>query len=167
MDRRRGPAIRELVRFSLLVVLAISTVGYSQQRDMPKSKAPLLVADSIQGDTLDLQKMADEGPVLLYFWATWCPYCRKTSPMVSKLAYRYKVIAIALQSGSDKQVLEYQRKHRLKFSTINDPDGGLSSYWGVRGTPTMVIVNSDGEVAWVTSGVTSKLGLQTGLQLTD
>ena len=159
--------LRELAIFGLLAVILASAIGYYQQRDIPAHQLPPLSGKSLDGHPLDLQQMAAQGPVLVYFWATWCGYCRVVSPAVSELADDNQVISVALQSGSDGEVQQYLQAHQLDFPTLNDPTGAYSAAWGVRVTPTLVIVNSDGEVSWVTSGTTSKWGLQLRLALTD
>ena len=159
--------LRELVIFSLFAVFLIGAIGYYQQRDIPAHDLPPLSGSSLDGKPLDLQKLATNGPVLVYFWATWCGYCRVVSPAITDLAAEHQVITVALQSGSDEEVQRYLQRHRLDFPTLNDPAGSYSAPWGVRVTPTIVIVNSAGEASWVTSGTTSKLGLQLRLALTD
>lgn len=164
---RLGNHLRGLAGFALLAVLAVSVVGFYQQRDLPREQAPPLTGQAIDGGQLDLQALAAKGPVLVYFWATWCGYCRVVSPAVADLAREYQVITVALQSGGAEEVAAYLQQNELRFPTVNDPAGALSAAWGVRVTPTLVIVDSDGEIAWVTSGATSKWGLQWRLALTD
>jgi len=153
--------------FILLAILVTTAVAYYQQRDIPKEQAPPLKGRTLHGNLLDLQQMTAQGPVLIYFWASWCPYCRIVSPKISELAREHQVIGVAMQSGSEEVVEEYMQRYNLKFPTINDPGGATSALWGVRVTPTMVIVGSDGKIAWVTSGTTSKLGLKLRLELTE
>lgn len=160
-------ALPRLAIFALLAAAMVGAVGYYQQRDIPRDQAQPLAGQSLSGEFLDLQQMTARGPVLVYFWASWCPYCRLVSPAVSDLSVEHQVISVAMQSGSDEELREYLTSGSLHFPTISDPAGILSSAWGVRVTPTIVIVNSRGEVSWVTSGTTSKWGLQLRLMLTD
>ncbi|MCX2784219.1 protein disulfide oxidoreductase [Microbulbifer thermotolerans] len=156
-----------LLQFAFIAVLAVGAVAYYQQRDIPREQAPPLSGMSLDGSLLDLHQATSQGPVLIYFWASWCGYCRVVSPVVSDLSQDHQVITVAMQSGSDEELAEYLARRDLQFPTINDPNGALSHAWGVRVTPTIVIVGSDGRVAWVTSGATSKWGLQFRLTLTD
>ena len=160
-------SLRSLSGYALVALLAAGGIAYYQQRDVPKDRAPALAARTLAGDFLDLQQMSGRGPVLLYFWATWCGYCRAVSPAIADLAGNYQVISIALQSGDRARVQEYLDDKGLDFPTINDPDGAISHTWGVRVTPTIVIVGSDGKVSWVTSGTTSKWGLEARLAMTE
>ena len=148
-----------VAKFLLLAVLVVSAVSWYHSRNMPKGQALPLVQTDLKGLPVNLQAMTQEDPVLLYFWATWCGYCRIVSPAVSDLAEDHQVISIALQSGSAEEVAAYQRTHNLNFDTINDPTGALSASWGLQVTPTIVIVDKAGKVRAVTSGMTSKWGL--------
>nr|WP_277610955.1 protein disulfide oxidoreductase [Microbulbifer celer] len=122
---------------------------------------------SIAGDPIDLHTMAENGPVLIYFWATWCGYCRVVSPAVSDIARDHQVITVALQSGNADEVAAYQQQHNLNFTTLNDPSGQLSNSWGLQVTPTVLIVDREGKVSWVTSGLTSKWGMLVRLWMAD
>lgn len=157
MRIKRG--LLSAAKFLLLAALVASAVSWYHSRNMPKGQALPLVQTDLKGQPLNLQAMTADGPVLLYFWATWCGYCRVVSPAVSELAENHQVITIALQSGSADEVTAYQREHDLNFDTINDPTGALSSRWGLQVTPTIVIVDKAGKVSAVTSGMTSKWGL--------
>ena len=161
------PLTVKLLVFVFLATLVTVAVGYYQQRDIPKNQAPPLKGRSLHGNNLDLKTMTAEGPVLIYFWASWCPYCRIVSPKISQLAREYQVVGVAMQSGDNKVVEEYMERHSLKFPTINDPRGEISALWGIRVTPTMVIVGSNGKISWITSGATTKLGLELRLELTE
>nr|WP_010132580.1 protein disulfide oxidoreductase [Microbulbifer agarilyticus] len=158
MNIKRG--LRSLIKFALLAALVVVAVSWYHARSMPKGQAPELLAPDINGLPISLQGMTQKGPVLIYFWATWCGYCRVVSPAVSDLSKEYQVISIALQSGTPDEVANYQQEHDLAFRTINDPSGALSASWGLKVTPTIAIVDNKGEVSTVTAGMASRLGLK-------
>ncbi|QIL88434.1 redoxin domain-containing protein [Microbulbifer sp. SH-1] len=165
MKWRRG--LWSLVKFVLFAAAIVSVVSWYHSRNMPKGTAPALVAPDINGLPINLQAMTSKGPVLVYFWATWCGYCRVVSPAVSELAEDHQVITIALQSGTPEEVATYQQQHNLNFRTINDPQGALSASWGLQVTPTVAIIDREGRVSAVTSGMSSKWGLKARLWLAD
>ncbi|WP_445354981.1 protein disulfide oxidoreductase [Microbulbifer sp. EKSA008] len=166
MEKARYSFLVQALIFITLAVLMVTAVGYFHQRDIPENQAPQLEGQSLQGNLIDLKQMYSKGPVLIYFWATWCPYCRIVSPAVTDLSRDYQVVGVAMQSGTEEVVTEYMRNHKLAFPSLNDPYGVLSAQWGVKVTPTLLIVDTDGRVAWVTTGATSKLGLQLRLKMT-
>ncbi|MBB5212124.1 protein disulfide oxidoreductase [Microbulbifer hydrolyticus] len=162
-----GGALWSVAKFAVLAAIVVTAVSWYHSRNMPKGQAPELVAPDINGLPVSLQKMTEKGPVLIYFWATWCGYCRVVSPAVSNLSGDHQVISIALQSGTPEEVATYQQKHNLKFRTINDPAGALSAGWGLQVTPSIAIVDTEGNVSAVTSGMTSEWGLKARLWWAD
>ncbi|WP_404399486.1 protein disulfide oxidoreductase [Idiomarina seosinensis] len=119
---------------------------------------------TLTGEPIDIIEMSRKEPVLLYFWATWCPYCSVVSPMVSSLADEHAVVSVAFSSGPDAQVKDYLSEHDYRFVTVNDETGILAKRWGVSVTPTIVIVR-DGVVQSVTTGLTTSPGMRARLML--
>lgn len=105
--------------------------------------------------------------MLVYFWGTWCGYCRYTSPAINDLAKEsYPVVSIALRSGSEKEVEDYLAKHDYRFTTVNDPQGTIAQKWQVNVTPTIIILNK-GKMDFATTGWTSYWGLKVRLFFTE
>ena len=147
-----------------LVVMGVILYGVSLflQRDMVSGAAPALSGETLQGDTLTLRP---HETTLVYFWGTWCPACKVTSPAVNALSSDYKVISVAVASGTHDEVLNYMQEHHYNFPVIQG-DEATSARWGASGLPAIFIVR-DGEVKFKTRGVTSQWGLEWRLWLTD
>lgn len=145
-----------------LAVVAIVMIGFTQyqQRNMTKGEAPQLVLSnkntSSQG--IDYSK----GPTLVYFWGSWCPVCKTTSPSVSTLAEegQYQIVSVALSSGNDADIQAYQNEHNYHFKTINDRNGSIRKQWGVEVTPSIFYINTDGEISAISTGMTSLWGMK-------
>ena len=156
---------RRLIEFFLYTVLLFALVlalDWYRNRQVPELlpvQQPLM---DIQGKGHDLQSLSHEGPVLVYFWATWCPICQLTSPVIDSFNDTYPVVSIALRSGDDQKLQHYMTAKDYHFPVINDQDGLLTAQWQVGVTPTIALV-VNGQVVWVTSGVTTSLGLQARL----
>jgi len=84
---------------------------------------------------------------------------------MTELAKEYQVITIALSSGNQKEVQRYLQENDYQFPVLNDPDGKISQAWGVSLTPTFFIINSQGKVSSVTTGISSAWGLKIRLWL--
>ncbi|MDO8861837.1 protein disulfide oxidoreductase [Haliea sp. E1-2-M8] len=128
-----------------------------RHRDAPDTLPPQVLLE-LDGTRLDLQQMSRDQPVLVYFWATWCPICRLVSPSVDALRDTHPVVSIAMSSGTPEQVADYAAEHELGFRIVNDPDGHISRAWGVGVTPTLAVVHR-GEIRSMTSGVTTPPGI--------
>ena len=88
--------------------------------------------------------------VVIHFWATWCPYCKKLHPELNRLAKQYKdknvnFIAISIweDEGADPQGVINERGH--KFETLINGDE-ITKLYGVNGTPTTVFIDAKGIV---------------------
>jgi peroxiredoxin len=115
---------------------------------LPRAAAPPFTLADLDGRPLSLASLRGQ-TVLLYFWATWCPYCQKELPAtVQELARRYRdrrlvVLAVNIQEGRDK-VRAWVKMHGLSVPVVLDSDGEVSGEYRVTATPTAVLVDREG-----------------------
>ncbi len=155
---------KKILRDIILFVLILTGVSFYIQRNMISGKAPAIEATTIYGEHFSLLNK-NKKPTLVYFWGTWCGYCRFTSPMVESISKDYPVISIAVSSGSNQQINEYLKTHNLTYSALNDGNGYFSQQWGVSGVPSIFIVDKDGNITSTTQGPTTSWGLRARLWL--
>jgi thiol-disulfide isomerase/thioredoxin len=148
----------------LMVVLFL--IHLWQTRDSVKGEAPPLLAHTLDGQPIDLMSHK-ELPVLIHFWSTWCPVCGLEASTIDQLSKDHAVVTVAMQSGQDQEVNNYLQEHELGFSTINDPQGRISSAWRVKGLPTSYIVDKDHKIRFVSVGYTPELTLRLRLWLAE
>ena len=148
-----------------LFVILIMGVRTWQQRDIVKGVAPPLSGVLLDGKPFMLAAKPSR-PVLVHFWASWCPICKVEQGSIVSLAQdNPNVITIAMQSGTNNAVQQYMREQGVTFPVINDADGQLSSAWGVRGVPASFIVDTEGKIKYVEIGYTTEIGLRIRLWL--
>jgi thiol-disulfide isomerase/thioredoxin len=105
-------------------------------------------------------------PVLVHFWATWCPVCRAEQGSIAAIAQDHpEVVTVAMQSGPPDAVVKHLHEQGLNFSTLNDEDGKLSVAWGVHAVPASFIIDRDGQVRFVEIGYSTGIGLRFRLWL--
>jgi thiol-disulfide isomerase/thioredoxin len=163
--RRWLPAWQSALLWLLALITVPLLIDQWRHRDAP-DQAPVQLLQDLQGRTVDLHALSAEEPVLVYFWATWCPVCRLVSPAVNDLATDHTVVSVALRSGGPEEVATYLAEHALDFRTVNDPGGHVSAPWGVRATPTLAVVHR-GEIRSMTSGITTGPGMSLRLRLAE
>lgn len=155
---------------SLAVNLAILLAAFMaahlwQTRNMASGQAPDVQFERAAsvGTTHTLtqwrQQHAGE-PVVLYFWATWCPICKLEQGSVDALVQKYPVLPIAMQSGPAATVATYEQKSGLRWNSAMDPQGDIARTFGVNSTPSFIILAPDGSISSRTVGLTSNWGLQ-------
>lgn len=143
-----------------IVIVTIATIAMDvwRSQSMVSGSAPALSYSTIQGEEVNLIAMSQEKPVLVYFWATWCPVCSFVSPSVDFMSEHYNVVTVALRSGDEKRVSQYLAAKEYGFTTINDPTGKISQEWKISVTPSLFVIDK-GEISSVTTGFTTPLGM--------
>ena len=113
---------------------------------------------------MDLKDLRGK-PVLVHFWATWCPICRAEDGSIHDLAQDYRVLTVATNSGDAQEIARYMEENNLEFPVLLDESGEMGSRWGVNGVPSSFIVDSAGEIRSVAVGYTTGIGLRIRLWL--
>lgn len=123
--------------------------------------APAFEAELLDGSTFVLANTVGKNVVVLDFWATWCPPCRRGLPILAKvtgeLADRGVVfIAVDLRETNEK-VTKFLAKQDYSLTVAMDRDGKIGESYGVGGIPHTVIIGRDGIIAHVHIGFSPDL----------
>ncbi len=149
----------------LLFVVLIAGIRAWQHRDMASGPVPGLQGTLLDGHPYVLPTKPAK-PVLVHFWATWCPVCRAEQGSIEAIARDDpNVITVAMQSEGSAEVSRHLAREGLHFPVVNDPEGRLSAAWGVHAVPASFIVNPDGQVRFIEVGYTTEIGLRLRLWL--
>ncbi len=163
------PLAKRLLRWSieaLLFLAVLVLIQTWQTRNAPKGLAPPLAARQLDGAAFSLEQRPS-GPLLVYFWASWCPVCKLTSGQVESMAKDGQVITVAMQSGDDKAVSEFLRERELEFPVIVDAGGDISHAWGVEAVPALYVLDRENRIRHVMLGYTSGLGIRARMWLAE
>ena len=117
--------------------------------------APDWILKDANGNEVSLSDYREKA-LILHFWATWCPYCKKLQPGLERLYRKYKedgleVLAISWWEDEDARPQEVLEDRGVTFKTLLDGDDVAKEY-GVKGTPTTFFINKRGKLIWVTNG---------------
>jgi cytochrome c biogenesis protein CcmG, thiol:disulfide interchange protein DsbE len=139
--------------FLLLTVLILNlSFSSSAYAVSPDYQGTDWILKNLQGKQVQLSNY-QKNPVLLVFWATWCPYCKKLLPGIAELNDKYesmglKIIAVNIREDWKPEV--YWRNYGYKFDTVLNGDE-IANIYGVRGTPGIVFIAPGGKVLNVKS----------------
>jgi thiol-disulfide isomerase/thioredoxin len=166
-SKPRKSSWRSIAIEVLLFIAVIAAIRAWQQRDMISGAAPALQGVTLAGQPYKLPAHPDH-PVLVHFWATWCPVCRAEQGSVAAIAHdNPDFISIAMQSGKTEEVVRYMREQGITFSALNDEDGRISAEWGVHAVPASFVITPDGQIRFVEVGYSTSLGLRLRLRLAE
>jgi peroxiredoxin len=87
--------------------------------------------------------------VLLNFWATWCPPCRKEMPDMEKLyrSYEAKGLTVIAVSDEDRATVEqFLAKNHYSFPVALDPDRKVNTAFNLEGIPKSFIFDREGRL---------------------
>jgi len=124
------------------------------------STAPSWSLPSIDGKTVNLSDFKGK-VVVLDFWATWCPPCRKEIPSFIELQKELgdkglAVVGIALDEEGAKVVKPFAKKNDINYPLVIGKQATSDSYGGIEGIPTTFIIDRDGKIVGKHVGLTSK-----------
>lgn len=121
----------------------------AQQPDAESDKAPGFSASDLNGHTWTLDELEGR-PVVINFWATWCPPCREELPALQKLADEYAdddlVILLVDVQEPEELVRKYLDARDVNLPCVLDEDGRLSRRYRVNSFPTNVLIRPDGTI---------------------
>ena len=155
------------LRIALLTVATLgSTAAHSLRAqdlgiDVGK-RAPAAMVRTLDGKPFDLGSYVGRAPMLLEFWATWCPKCRELEPALldaeKKYGSRVKFIGVAVSiNESPERVKAYTAKHGLRHQIVFDTDGNAADAYDAPATSYVVVVDRAGKVVYTGLGGTQDL----------
>lgn len=149
---------------ALILIGVLVAVHAWQTRNTAHGVAPALDGVDLDGTAVSLAALRGQ-PVLVHFWATWCPVCRAEQDNIAGIAADHPVLSVVLEDTGTAELQEYMRKANLDFPVLRDPDGVLAARYGVRGVPASFIVDADGTIRFTEVGYTTEAGLRLRLWL--
>ncbi len=156
-------ALRWGIQIGIVLIVFLAVRAW-MARDMAAGQAPEFEAQLLDGTPVTLANYADE-PMLLHFWATWCPICRLEEGEIVRLSQSHPVLTVAMQSGAEEEVRDHLNERERELAVINDPQGALAARYNVRGVPSTFIIDPDGEILFRKQGYAPPLELRFRLWL--
>ncbi|MCW9014171.1 MAG: protein disulfide oxidoreductase [Gammaproteobacteria bacterium] len=150
--------------FSIVLnILFIAILFYAlsswQTKDAARGEATNISGDLITGEKFNLQHYRGQ-PVLIHFWATWCPICKLENNSIAAIAEDYQIITVASWSDSDSAIKKFLQEENLNLPVITDHDGEWAKLYGVKAVPTSFVLDGEGHIRFVETGFTTELGLR-------
>jgi cytochrome c biogenesis protein CcmG/thiol:disulfide interchange protein DsbE len=145
----------------IFILFAVFTFGCSKTAQA--EKAPNFTLKDLQGKDISLSDFKGK-VVLLDFWATWCPPCRKEIPHLVELSQQYEkdglvVIGLSLDDSKDP-VGSFAKQNQINYPVVMANDKVCAAYGGVSAIPTLFLIDRKGDISQKHVGYTDKAVLE-------
>lgn len=125
-------------------------------------KAPTAMVQTLDGAPVDLARFVGKSPVLIEFWATWCPLCRDLEPTIKALHDEYKgkleiVRLVVPQNQTPEKAREYVASKGLPGHFFFDAEGAAYKAFAAYHTSYIVVLDGNGTVVHSEEGTKQDL----------
>ena len=161
---RKRWKIVSIVSLALLIVAFFALLAYGLSNRTSATgrsgvtrvgkPAPPFSMTLIDGSEFRLDDHAGK-PLVINFWASWCPPCRDESPGFERVWRKYQsqgvqFVGVNIQD-TQEQAERYTEEFELTFPNGRDPDGKITVEYGVIGLPVTFFIGANGlvEGRWV------------------
>lgn len=125
--------------------------------------APDFTLDTLTGDSFSLSATRGQ-PVILNFWATWCPPCRVEIPhfQEASTAYNGQVLIVGVDDGEPRaQVAPFAQEMGITYPVPLDSNSEVARRYRVNSLPTTFFIDADGVIQHI------QIGLVNGAMLAE
>jgi peroxiredoxin len=138
----------EHVRVSLNDPRFAAAMEKLEADDRNRQHADFTLTD-LSGMQWNLRALAGK-VVLVNFWATWCPPCRKELPGLEALDQRFRSRGLVILAISDEEagkVRPFVAEHKLSCPVLLDPGRKVNELFQVEGIPKSFVYDRSGKLA--------------------
>ena len=149
-----------VVLFGLAVGAGAPRALFAQEEEVGISvgaTAPAITIRDLDGKPVDLARYIGKKPVLIEFWATWCPICKVLLPKMEAAQRRYGdrveflVVAVAVNE-SQNSVRRHLSQNPMPFKFLWDGDGAAVRAFQAPTTSYIVVLDANGKVVYTGVG---------------
>lgn len=147
----------------LLILFGFSIIGCGKKEKVEPEKrtnppvekressqlAPNFDLTSTDGKNIKLSDYRGK-VVIVDFWATWCPPCRKGIPDLIDLQKQFKknlvVIGISLDQDTKSDVVPFVKKYGINYPVVYGTNQVIMDYGSINAIPTSFVINKEGKI---------------------
>jgi thiol-disulfide isomerase/thioredoxin len=156
--QRCGPRAAALAAAMLALTAFAPAALNAQDIGLPIGSTPEPVeVEDLDGNPVDLAQFIGKKPVVIEFWATWCPVCKALEPEIHKVHERWGddveliIMAIAVNQ-SQRAVKRHLERHPLPGRVLWDTRGRATRAFQAPTTSYIVVLDAQGRVVYTGAG---------------
>ena len=123
---------------------------------------PAVTIQDLDGNAVDLGRWVGKRPVIVEFWATWCPVCAELLPRMEAARMKYGdrveflVVAVAVNQ-SPNTVRRHLARHPMPFTFLWDVNGNATRAFQAPATSYVAVLDAKGKVVYTGIGADQDL----------
>lgn len=143
--------MNKIPKIILLLVLAlvILATGCTETGAAVGDRAPDFQLQDLEGNEVSLSSLRGN-PILLNFWATWCPPCRLEMPFIQEVYQEWTdkgLVILAIDMGeSTATVREFMQNNNYTIPVLLDTRRVVSQKYNVTAIPTTFFIDRNGVI---------------------
>lgn len=183
IPKSAAPDRRKIILYATIAIVVLAAIiGVGLASRVPKAASDAPITSTLKvGDTapefsiqtnagpFDLAQVST--PVLVEIFATWCPHCQREATALNAVAQQYAgKLAIVSVSGSNRgidgnsdetqaDVNQFGQQFNVRYPIAFDPDLKIAGQYIQNGYPSLILIDKNKKVSWVTSGETPKAAI--------
>jgi len=123
---------------------------------------PAVTLESINGDSVALSQWIGKKPVIVEFWATWCPICAELLPRMEaaqkKFGDRAEFLVVAVAVNQSKNsVRRHLERHPMPFTFLWDGNGAAVRAFQAPSTSYVAVLDATGRVVYTGVGADQEI----------
>ncbi|MDL2298817.1 TlpA family protein disulfide reductase [Synergistaceae bacterium OttesenSCG-928-D05] len=155
---------RKVTVFCVLIIALVLFTATAATALEIGAQVPNFTLSDMDGKKVSLEDFRGK-PVLLNFWASWCPPCRAEMPDFNELNAELEkskeavLLAINLTDGrreTKNKAEKYLASNNLKLNVLLDEKGTAAEIFDIRGIPTTIVIDAKGVMRGQIVGATDK-----------
>lgn len=132
-----------------------TTVSTVQATQTPTNSAPDFSLQKVDGGTIALSDYKGKKPVILDFWATWCPNCQRDIPHQEAFYQKYKdkVEVIGIDLHEDPSLVQhFVSQYGITYPVALDPQSQAAQAYNDQYTNYHVLIDKNGNIVRTVPG---------------
>lgn len=141
--------------FSLILLIPLV---FAFAEEGVAADAPSFTLEDVDGNTVHLDSLLTEGPVLISFWALWCKMCIKELDALRPYAAEFDSLNITLlaisqdKTRSVPKVKPFATSHKWEYQVVLDPENVMRGLYNVQAMPTFFIIDQNKKIVFTHQG---------------
>lgn len=155
-------AARAACMLAAIVALAAPRAQAQDSGIAVGTTAPGAAVETLDGQPAELSSVFGKGPVVIQFWATWCPTCKALEPVMlaaqRKYAGKVTFVGVAVSANQSPRAAQaYSQKHSPGMTHFYDRRGKAVDAYEVPATGFVVVISKAGQVVYTGLGAEQNL----------